>query len=206
MLNIDIKERHQEFFLDFGFEFNPNYSTYEKSFPLGKQAIFVHFTEYPDTNYLEYNLGVRIDTVEELIHRFLPSLSDYSSRSLTLIQTPNKIDPNIPNRFAITSDFELEEALIKAEKFFIKNGFKWLDKMSHPLTLENAFVAKENYTFKSQNFIYNAFRATALAKLYKPEDYLIVRENFLNMVEKQQVTPFTIASYLQFLSHLDQEV
>ncbi|WP_332911924.1 hypothetical protein [Algoriphagus boritolerans] len=91
---------------------------YHKNYPHGQQVIFVHFSEYPDVSYLEYNLGIRIHRVEEIIHRFLPTLSDYSDRSITLIQTPDKIGKMIPKRFVIENDYQLAEAIEASEKFF----------------------------------------------------------------------------------------
>jgi len=37
----------------------------------GKQVIFIHYTQYPDPNFLEYNLGIRIDQWKQSDHRFL---------------------------------------------------------------------------------------------------------------------------------------
>ncbi|SHO60085.1 hypothetical protein [Algoriphagus zhangzhouensis] len=204
MRKLEVVERHHAFFLDSGFIYDPAFSLYTKQFSHGKQAVFLHFTDSEDGNLLEYSLGVRIDQVENIIHKFLPSLSDYSERSLTLVQTPNKIGKELPRVFHVSTNWELSQAMMKAEKFFVSDGFPWLDQMIDPVLLERAFFHKRDYSFKTQNFIYNAFRATALAKLFNPKDYHIIRDGFLSQINRQHMTPFTIASYLQFLSFLDQ--
>lgn len=205
MRKLEVIERHQDFFAEFGFQFDSAYSFYIKNFEEGKQVIFVHYTDQPDESNLEYSLGVRIDLVEEIIHRFLPSLSNYSERSLTLTLPSYKISKEIPRKFVIHNNWELSQVLMKAEKFFVTDGFPWLGKMIDPVELERAFFHKRDYSFRTQNFIYNAFRATALAKLYNPQDYPLVREGFLSQIEQKHMTPFTIASYLQFLAFLDHK-
>lgn len=203
MRDLNLISIHNQFFTDNGFSLNEDFLHFEKFFPHGKQVIFIHYSEYPGTNYLEYNLGIRIDQVEELIHKFLPTLSDYSERSITMIQTLNKIGKELPRRFAIENDWELSEAIMKVDSFFVSVGFEWLNQMMNPLNLERAFLDQKNNSFKTQNFVYNAFRATALCRLYNPKDYSTVRGSFLKQVEQKEMTPFTLGSYLQFLDHLD---
>jgi hypothetical protein len=121
-----------------------------------------------------------------------------------MVQTLNKIGKELPKRFTIENDWELSEAIMKVDSFFVTKGFEWLDKMMNPVNLERAFLEQKNNSFKTQNFIYNAFRATALSRIFNPIDYPEVRENFLKQIQNSSMTPFTIASYLQFLDYLDQ--
>ncbi len=204
MRKIEVIELHHQFFKDFDFEFHPSHLLFYKPFPQGQQVIFVHFTEYPDASYLEYNLGVRIHSVEEIIHKFLPSLRDYAERSITVIQTPDKIGKMIPNRFLIENDFQLSEAIMAAEKFFVLYGFHWLDEMIQPEKLERAFAERGEKAFKTQNFIYTAFRGATLARLYNPKDYPVLRNIYLDQIRKREMTPFNIASFLQLLDYLDK--
>ncbi len=200
---MEVIELHHQFFKDFEFEFHSSNLLYHKVFPQGQQMIFVHFTEYPDVCYLEYNLGIRVHAVEEIIHRFLPTLSGYSDRSITLIQTPDKVGKMIPRRFVIENDSQLAEAIMAAEKFFVMYGFHWLDEMIQPENLERAFAERKDKAFKTQNFVYNSFRGATLAKLYNPADYPILRQIYLETIQQREMTPFTIASFLQLLDYLD---
>lgn len=203
MRKLEVIELHHQFFNDFEFKFHSSNLLYLKNFPQGQQIIFVHFSEYPDVSYLEYNLGIRIHAVEEIIHRFLPTLSDYADRSITLVQTPDKIGKIIPKRFVLENDNHLAEAIMAAEKFFVMYGFHWLDEMIQPKNLERAFAERKDKTFKTQNFVYNSFRGVTLAKLYNPEDYPVLRQLYLENIEQREMTPFTIASFLQLLNYLD---
>ena len=203
MRNQDIIGLHTQFFRDLGFELDNELMMFQKPFPLGFQMIFVQFTEHENHATLEYNLGIRIHEVEELIHQFLPTLSGFSERSITLVQTLDKIGKILPKQFIINNDYELAKAIETAEKFLITDGLNWLDKMEDPLNLEIAFYERKAKTFKTSNFVYNAFRATALSKLYNPADYPYLRQIFLEAIEEKELTPFTIASYLKFLNYLD---
>ncbi len=201
----DLLRRQQSFFEDFGFELDPVLNVFKKPFDQGTQLVFIHYQPYPDGAYLEYNLGIRIDQVEYMIHQFLPSLHGHSDKSVTLVQTLDKIGKELPKRFFIQNSANLSQTLMSIEKFFVSYGFQWLDQMSDPVNLEAAFALRKEKKFKTQNFIYNAFRGTALSRIYKPDDYPKLRETYLGMVKKNSTTPFNIASYLKFLNYLDKQ-
>lgn len=203
MDGFEVISLQQSFFEDFGYSLNPSSFIFEKVNSIGKQVIFIHYQEYPDTSYLDYKLGVRIDQVEEIIHRFLPTLSDYAERSITLIQTPDKIGKEIPKRFVLSNNSQLAKAIMAAEKFFVSYGFHWLDQMIKPQILEKEFAQRKQHEFRTQNFVYYAFRGVTLARLYNPDDYPILREIYLSEINHREMTPFTIASFLQLLDFLD---
>lgn len=204
MNRVNFISLHSQFFQDYGFTWNDDFMIFQKSFPTGQQVIFVHYHENPTESTIEYSLGIRIHRVEELIHKFLPTLSGFSERSITLIQTLDKIGKEIPKRFEIHNDWEIAQVIMAAEKALVSDGFPWLDKMINPLNLELAFYERKAKSFKTHNFIYNAFRATALSKLYNPSDYQFLRQLFLEHIEEKQMTPFMIASFLKFLDYLDK--
>jgi hypothetical protein len=203
MRKLDVIGFHNQFLSDFGFKFHPNHLLFFKDFDQGQQVVFIHYSEYPDVSYLEYNLGVRIHQVEEIIHKFLPSLSDYSRRSITLIQSPDKIGKELPRRFVLNSNSQLAQSIMAAEKFFVGHGFHWMDEMIIPENLEKAFADRKEKVFKTQNFVYYVFRGVTLARLYNPGDYLLLRDIYLKEIKKTGMTPFTIASFLQLLDYLD---
>ncbi|WP_332911925.1 hypothetical protein [Algoriphagus boritolerans] len=75
--------------------------------------------------------------------------------------------------------------------------------MIQPENLERAFAERKDKAFKTQNFVYNSFRGVTLAKFYNPEDYPILRQIYLETIREREMTPFTIASFLQLLHYLD---
>ncbi len=204
MIQIDVIELHQEFFRDFGFEYDSVEKLFYKSFPQGNQVIYLNFSEYSDINYLEYSLGVRIHQVEQLIHEFLPTVMDYADKSITLIQTPDKISKKLPPRYMIETEAQLQEVMDKAEKFFITLGFPWLDTMIDPFNLEKEFAGRKEKPFQTQNFVYNAFRAAALSRFYSIDDYPVIRQFYLEKIKEKDMTPFSIAAFLKFLDYLDK--
>lgn len=205
MRRLEVIELHHKFFEDFEFDFHPAHLLYHKNFPQGQQVIFVHYTENPDSSYLEYSLGVRVNAVEEIIHKFLPALGGYSERSITLVHTPDRIDPNIPRRFVIENEGQLAESIVATENFFVDKGFQWLNEMIQPKNLESAFASPKHADsgFITDNFVYNSFRGVTLAKLYNERDYPVLRNIYLQRIKQEQMTPFTIGSFLQLLNYLD---
>lgn len=99
------------------------------------------------------------------------------------MQTPDKIGKLIPKRFVIENDSQLADAIMAAEKFFVMQGFHWLDEMIQPDNLERAFAERKDKPFKTQNFVYNSFRGVTLAKLYNPADYPILRQIYLENIK-----------------------
>ena len=203
MKRLDVTCFYTEFFKEQGFNLNSSQMMFEKVFPHGKQVIFIHLQDLEDSTIVQFHLGVRINEVEELIHQFLPTLQSYSDQSTTLLQTPDKLGKLYPNQFQISTEEEFSSAQKLIERFFVEAGFKWLDKMIDPKTLEFEFLMHKEDPFNNHNLIFSAFRSTALSKLYNPEDYPVLRQAFLAKINSKEITPFTIASYLGFLDYLD---
>jgi hypothetical protein len=203
MQKLDVVMLHSEFFKNHGFVLNQSQLFFEKVFSHGKQVVFVHFAEGSNENYLEYHLAIRIDAVEEMVQKYLPSPINRADQSITLALTADRLGSFYPKKITVTNKSELAKVTAQIEKFFIDKGFDWLDQMIDPINLEQAFLRQSTKQKQDFNLVESAFRATALSKLYNTEDYPILRQAFLEKIQSQQFTPFTIASFLQFLNHLD---
>ena len=194
---------HETFLTDFGFNLEPKKLLYSKPFVQGKQIIFFHHTHFNDSTYFEYHLGVRFDQVESIIHKFLPTLGDYKDRSITLVETMDSIDSNMPRRYFLENDLEIIPVVSKVEDFMVKLGFPWMDNFSNGKKLERFFNEDPDKNILTQNFTYRSSRGITLAKLYNPSKYKEVRDTYLAKMEEMQVTPFTVACFLNLLDYLD---
>ncbi|REG92686.1 hypothetical protein C8N25_10286 [Algoriphagus antarcticus] len=204
MRKMDVVGLHSKFFREHGFVLNHSQMSFEKVFPHGKQVVFFHLVEGLKNSSLQYNLGIRINAVEDLIHKYLPTFSNYADQSITLAQTPDKLGSTYPQKIKVFANNELQKVVSEVEEFFLHTGFKWLDEMIDPVTLEQEFLQRKENPFEDFNLEESAFRSTALSKLYNPKDYPILRQSFLEKINSLEMTPFTIASFLQFLFHLDK--
>lgn len=203
MLKTKFIELHSEFFKDRGFILNPSQNQFEKVFPQGKQVISLQIIDRSNEKYIEYHLGVRINGVEDLIDQHLLTKGIYKEQSFTLAQTPDKLGSTYQKINKI-SKFEDLLLLVKSiETFFVETGFNWLDKMIDPINLEQEFLNHKEIPFEDCNLVEIAFRSTALSKMYNPIDYPILRSTFLKKINSLELTPFSIASFLQFLNFLD---
>lgn len=203
MGKMDVIGLHTEFFRNHGFVLNRSQFSFEKVFPHGKQVVFVHYVEENEERFLEYHLGIRINEVEELIHKYLPTLSNHVDQALSLAQTTDKLGNSYPKRIKLADQGDLKGILFSIEKFFLEKGFAWLDQMINPLVLEQEFLNHKEQPFEEFNLVESAFRSTALSKLYNPADYPTLRNFFLKKISAKEMTPFAIASFLQFLNYLD---
>ncbi|MEP0710952.1 MAG: hypothetical protein ABJ333_01755 [Algoriphagus sp.] len=155
--------------------------------------------------FVEYHLAVRIHAVEELVQKFLPTPISYADQSNTLSQTPDRLGNSYPKKITVSDQVDFANILNATEDFFLNKGFDWLNQMIDPVVLEKEFLFQSKRNKQDFNLVEAAFRATALSKLYNPEDYQVLRQAFLEKIHSQDFTPFTIASFLQFLNHLDNE-
>jgi mannose-6-phosphate isomerase class I len=148
-------------------------------------------------------LGIRINEVEELVKKYLPTPDDYAEQSITLARTANNLGNFYPRKIRVSNEKQLSELVYSIENFFLTTGFRWLDQMIDPYVLEQEFLNHKEGSFENYNMVESAFRSTALSKLYNPEDYPILRQSFLEKINSEEMTPFTIAAFLQFLNYLD---
>lgn len=204
MRKMDVVGLHSEFFRNHGFVLDHSHLQFEKVFPHGKQVVFVHFTEGSKDIHLEYHLAIRINAVEELVQKYLPTPISYAEQSITIAQTPDKLGSIYPKKITVSDGNELAEVITGVEEFFLNTGFDWLDQMIDPMFLEQECLHQSKNLRHDFNLVESAFRSTALSKLYNGEDYPILRHAFLEKIHSQQFTPFTIASFLQFLDYLDK--
>lgn len=194
---------HEEFLTDFGFSLEQKQLRYSKNFAEGKQIIFFHHTQYQDSLYIEYQLGVRFDQIESIIHKFLPTLGDYKDRSITLVETLDRINAEMPRRYFLENDSEINPVISKVEEFLVKEGFRWMDLFADGVTLERYFNDDPDRNFSTQNFTYRSSRGITLARLYNPKRYKAVKDLYLAKMEEMQVTPFTVACFLNLIDYLD---
>ncbi|TDQ19073.1 hypothetical protein DFQ04_0890 [Algoriphagus boseongensis] len=204
MRKLNVIGLHNLFLNEHGFRFNLAKMAFTKNFSEGQQVVLVDFVKYPDESYLEYRIGTRINAVEELIQKFIPAISDHFERSITLLLKPSDISETIPERFAVTNEEEIHQAIKKIEEFFLNYGFDWLDQMSYPEVLEDYFARSKEQIFQSNHSVYNSFRGAVLAKLYNPEDYPVLKQVYLEQIQTNTMTPFSIASFLQLLDYLEK--
>ncbi|MGY6521180.1 MAG: hypothetical protein ACXIUD_05585 [Mongoliitalea sp.] len=205
MEKVEIMQLHRNFLEDFGFTLDKTILHYAKENAYGKQIVFFHLTQQKDVTYLEYNLGIRIEKVEYIVHKFLPSLGDYKEKSVTLVETMDGIEESFPRRFVIHDEKEIPQHIETVEKFLVKEGFQWLDRYMDGKDLEQYFNEDLDNPIVTQNFTYRSARGIVLAKIYNPERYDTVKDEYLRKLDEIQVTPFTLACFLNLLAFLDEE-
>lgn len=202
----DVLLLHEDFLSDFGFSLDPKTLHYIKDFPEGRQMIFFHYTQNEDISYLEYHLGIRIHQVENIVHKYLPSLGDYRERSITLVETMDRIDEEMPRRFLVENDMEIDSIIDRVEEFFVKFGFDFLDRLSNVNTLERYFNHDTKCVILTQNFTYSSARGITLAKLFNEPVYDEIKNEYLEMFNDKQETPFTLACFINLLDFLDHQL
>lgn len=191
------------FLNEHGFKFNLAKMSFTKDFREGQQVIIIDLHRYPEESFLEYRIGIRINSVEDLIQKFLPTISDYFERSITLIKGIDQLSDKFPRKISIKSDSDLEKAISVGKEFFLEYGFDWMNQMSNPVILEGYYATRREEVFHGNQSVYNLFRGAVLAKLYNPTDYPTIKQAYLEQVKRNEMTPFTIASFLQLLDYLD---
>ena len=195
--------KYSKFFEEHGFKLNTSLLRFEKVFPHGKQVIYANITDGDNGKSIEYHLGIRINTVEELIIKQVPMVSFNPEQSITFSQSLNKLRDSSTKKIKSLLKMNDPTDIHSKKDFFLNEGFKWLDQMINPSRLQQEISKLKEDSFESHNLVEKAFKVTALSKLYNPNYYPILRQSFLEKINCNEMTPFTIASFLQFLNYLD---
>jgi hypothetical protein len=192
---------HNHFLSDYGYKLDRKSFQYFKNFALGKKIVFFHHSQDENLSF-EYNLGIRFDHVEFIVHQFLPSLGDYQERSITLVESLNGISPSFDKKQLLSNESQVLNAIHESERHLIAEGFPWLEKYSSGPRLERYFNEYPDISIASQNFTYRSARGVILCKLFNPDQFEEVKTNYLAMLNEKQVTPFTLACFLNLLNYL----
>lgn len=203
MKKADILGLHERFLLKFGFTLNKEHLVFEKTFTFHSQLIFINYSENENYRTLEYKMGIHINPVEDLVIKYLPYYGSFTERSMTIVQPLYRLGSKCQNKFVIPRGQNLNTTIRLVELFFAKEGFTWFEKMSDPRRIEKEFLSQKDNPLTSPNFLYTAYRSTALSRLFNPEHYLPLRNLYLSQIHKKGMTPFAIGTFLQFLNHLD---
>ena len=155
----------------------------------------------------ELHVGIRLDTLEQLVYQFTAGLNDYGPHSTTLITSSGRILGQPYHRFSIEQASDIYSVAEQMKQFMQSDGFAFLEKYRHLKALDALFNDEpDEKSIYLTNELHRSLRGITLAKLAQ-------RDNWTQLVIDYRIqltrrgTPETamksydlLADYLRYFS------
>ncbi len=121
-----------------GFELLPAKQQFRKQGAHGFQNIIPTLSTYQQVQetLVEFNLGVRLDIVEDLVNQFTQHLVDFQSDTNTLLTSMGRLLDKPFLRFKIKNEADIKQICEDFTQFMTQQGFKFLANISKLTYLE----------------------------------------------------------------------
>lgn len=157
------------FFSEKGYECLPEYKQFRKHFAGGFQCVILSMSAYERELWIEVNLGIRIDAIEQLVHQFVPSLSLSEAQNNTAVISVGKLIQQPYFRYKADSQLSLAKRCREIALLMGRQGFDFLETYNSMEALHYAFNEKpEEATPLAHNLQHRCFRGLLLAKMIAP--------------------------------------
>ena len=194
-----------DFFYDYEFDLLPNKKQFRRMLSSGFQSIIFSPSEFEEELWLEVNLGVRLNMVEDLAQQFLDNHRPYRDEALTIVASIGKLSDNKYFRYKIAQKDDLYFACEEVKKFMTASGFSFLNSHSSIAAIDEVLNDRPN---KPSKLLYNqshrCFKAITAAKLVHNPIFLDLVDAYRRYLQKTGSKPNLINQYdklTNFLFH-----
>lgn len=162
-----------------GFELLLEKKQFRQKTEYGFQNIVPSISHYEGESLVEFNIGVRLDIVENLVNQFTQHLIDFQGDTNTLLTSMGRLLGEPFLRFKIKSEADIIKTCERFMEFMKIQGFDFLEKTSHTVTLERVINRKPAQTHP---YFYNAYhralKGITLAKLAQNPDFETLAQTY----------------------------
>lgn len=194
-----------DFFYDHEFDLLPGKKQFRRILSSGFQSIIFSPSEYEEELWLEVNLGIRLNFVEELVQQFLDNHLPYQQDALTMVSSIGKLSDNKYFRYKIAQKDDLFYACEEIKTFMKATGFEFLNNYSTLPAMDELLNDRPN---KPSKFLYNqthrCFKGITTAKLVHNPIFLDLVDAYRKFLQKTGVKDTMINQYdklTNFLFH-----
>ncbi|UZR96025.1 hypothetical protein [Chondrinema litorale] len=194
-----------DFFYDRGYEMMAGKKQFRKYYSGGFKNIIFSPSVYGDECWLELNLGVRNDLVEEIVQQFLDNYKEFQNDTNTIIISIGKLTNNKYFKYKATDNDDLELICEQIESFMLHEGFSFLDKVSSIKYIDILF---NRYPAKPSKFVYNqshrCFKGLIVAKLVNNKKYKLIKDIYREALKTYGTKPLQLKNFeklVTFLQH-----
>lgn len=171
--------------------------------PEGFRNVIIYPSVYPDRVIFEVTFGTRINLVENTMYQYTNGLNDFQPDSNTSIISYGNYHNKNYYRLAANN---LEECLFVIEEvksFFEREGFAYLEKLSHLDMLDHVFNSfpnqKSPFAFNQQT---RCFRGATIAKLSDNREFETVVRAYQHQLKNRRAPDFIIEKFNALVIYL----
>jgi hypothetical protein len=159
---------------------------FRKNTEQGFQNIILSISKYEQESLIEFNIGVRLDIVENLVNQFTQHLIDFQADTNTLLTSMGRLLNEPFLRFKVKSEDDLFQVCQKLCKFMTEQGFSFLEQVSHSPTLDQVINRNPE---QAHPYFYNSYhralKGITLAKLnYNPDFEGLAQTYYQQLIRK----------------------
>lgn len=174
-----------DFFYDYEFDLVPAKKQFRRPISSGFQSVIFSPSEYDEELWLEVNLGIRINLIEDLAQQFLDNHRPYQQDAMTLITSIGKLSNNKYFHYKIAQKDDLFYACEEIKKFMETTGFQFLNDNSSITAMDALLNERPN---KPSKFLYNqahrCFKGITAAKLVHNPIFLDLVDAYRKFLQK----------------------
>lgn len=159
-------EKLYDFFDEHEFEMHASKKQFRRFTVNGFQNVLFSASEYEGEFWLEVNLGIRIDAVEQMVQQFLDNQKGFHEDAMTAIVSIGRLTNNKYFKYKVVSEDDLESVCLLIQEFMHSQGFQFLNAYNKIEAMDSLLNKNPH---KPTQYLYNqihrCFKGTVLAKL-----------------------------------------
>lgn len=192
-----------EFFQDRGFVLLAEKKQFRRPFADGFQNVIFSVSYHEREYWLDVNLGIRFDMIEEIAQQFLENLPAYRRETNTVIISIGKLCDNQYFRYKIVTPQDLDDACQEIQQFMENRGFLFFEEATGLYPLNRLLNGDPD---KNCRFLYNqtdrCFKALIAAKLTFQPHWLSLAKTYRHYLERQNSKASTLHNFDRIMAFL----
>lgn len=181
----------------------PEYKQFRRNTDIGFQNIIISTTTYSKELWVEVNIGVRVNLVEDFAQQFLDVPIEYRQHANTIIASIGKISDIKYLRYKIENEEDIKICYEAIKDFMQERGFSFLDHASRLANLDKLLNEKPHKTSK---YLYNqthrCFKGIIVAKLNHNPLFFELIDKYQQVLEKLKVSEAEMDKYMKLVNFL----
>ncbi|MCU0389926.1 MAG: hypothetical protein MUE81_02305 [Thermoflexibacter sp.] len=169
----------------------------------GFQNIILTSTRYEAEIWVEVNIGVRIDMVENLAQQFLDVIPEYRQHANTIITSIGRLSDTKYLRYKIANEEDVTFSAQTIKDFMKERGFDFLEHASHIKELDKLFNEKPHQSLKYvYNQVHRCFKAVIIAKYNNNPQFFKLLDQYQTQLERLKVPDTILENYIKLANYL----
>jgi hypothetical protein len=202
-LEISLYNHLNHFLAKKSFILLPDYKQFRKETDTGFQNLILSSSRYADELWIEVNIGVRVNMVEDFAQQFLDIPIEYRQHANTLITSFGRLSDTKYLRYKIVNQEDVEICFEAIKDFMHDRGLEFLDYASHIKNLDTIFNEKPH---KPNKYLYNqthrCFKGIIIAKITDNPQFLTLLDQYQSALERMQTSDREMENYMKLVNFL----